>query len=64
MVSSRSINVKLQSSSEQPMASKITQVAFPIRAKSSSNPSNGNSTLVISASVASSKAAKEVCPSQ
>jgi hypothetical protein len=61
MLSSRSINEKLQSSSEQPMASKITQVTFLSRAKRSSNLASGNSAVVISTYAISSKVAKEVC---
>jgi hypothetical protein len=61
MLSNRSINEKLQSSSEQPMASKITQVTFPSIAKRSSNLAGGNSAMVISTSTTSSKVAKEVC---
>jgi len=64
MLSSIFVNAKLRSSSEQPMASRIIQITFPSRTKSSSNPSSGNSTMVISMSVASSEATKEVCPSQ
>jgi hypothetical protein len=64
MLSSKFVNTKLQSSNEQMMASKIIQVTFPNKAKSLGNPSSGNSTMVILASVASSKATKEVRPSQ
>jgi hypothetical protein len=61
MLSRRSINEKLQSSSEQLMASKIIQVTFLSRAKRSNNLVGGNSAVVISMSATSSKVAKEVC---
>jgi hypothetical protein len=58
MLSTRSINEKLQSSSEQPMASKITQVTFPSKAKRLSNLAGGNSAVVISTFATSSKVAR------
>jgi hypothetical protein len=46
------------------MASKITQVTFPNRAKSSSNLVGGNSIMVISTSITSFEATEEVCLGQ
>jgi hypothetical protein len=64
MLSSKSINAKLQSSNEQMMAFRIIQITFPNKAKSLGNPSGGNSIVVKSVSTASSKTTKEVHPSQ